>query len=55
MVEFVPGMGHADIALSEIANGKLAYESTLGQNGKTPEDVVQFPGVIVKKNAKKAA
>ena len=55
LVEFVPGMGHADIALSEIANGKLAFESTLGQNSKPPEDVVQFPGVIVKKNAKKAA
>lgn len=55
LVEFVPGMGHADIALTEIANGKLAYESTLGQNGKTPQEVVQFPGVIVTKNTKKAA
>ena len=24
LVEFAPGMGHADIALTEIANGKLA-------------------------------
>jgi len=55
LVEFVPGMGHADIALTEIANGKLAYESTLGQNSKTPQEVVQFPGVIVTKNTKKAA
>ena len=55
MVEFVPGMGHADIALSEIASGKLTFESTLGQNGDTPVDVVQFPGVIVKKTTKKAA
>ena len=55
MVEFVPGMGHADIALSEIASGKLTYESTLGQKGDTPAEVVQFPGVIVKKTAKKAA
>lgn len=55
LVEFVPGMGHADIALTEIANGKLSYESTLGQNGKTPQEVVQFPGVIVTKNTKKAA
>jgi DNA-directed RNA polymerase subunit omega len=55
MVEFVPGMGHADIALSEIANGKLTFESTLGQNGDTPVEVVQFPGVIAKKAAKKAA
>jgi DNA-directed RNA polymerase subunit omega len=47
LVEFVPGMGHADVALSEIANGKLTFESTLGQNGNTPAEVVQFPGVIV--------
>jgi DNA-directed RNA polymerase subunit omega len=46
LVEFVPGMGHADVALSEIANGKLTYESTLGQNGNTPVEVVQFPGVV---------
>jgi DNA-directed RNA polymerase subunit omega len=55
LVEFGPGMGHADVALTEIANGKLSYESTLGQNSKTPEEVVQFPGVIVTKNTKKAA
>ncbi len=55
LVEFVPGMGHADIALSEIANGKLTYESTFGQNGNTPEEVVQFPGVITGKKTKKAA
>ena len=36
LVEFAPGLGHADVALSEIAAGKLAFESTLGlgQNGK---------------------
>jgi DNA-directed RNA polymerase subunit omega len=55
MVEFVPGMGHADIALSEIANGKLTFESTSRQNGKTPEELVEFPGVIVSKKTKKAA
>lgn len=55
LVEFVPGMGHADIALSEIANGKLTFESTLGQNANAPADVVQFPGVIVGKKTKKAA
>ena len=31
MIEFVPGMGHADIALAEIASGKLTFESTFGQ------------------------
>jgi DNA-directed RNA polymerase subunit omega len=58
LVEFVPGLGHADIALTEIANGKLTYESTFGQNGtQAPAEVVQFPGVIVSKKVpkKKAA
>ena len=56
LVEFAPGMGHADIALTEIANGKLTYESTFGQNGNaTPAEVVQFPGIIVSKKVKKAA
>ena len=55
LVEFVPGMGHADVALSEIATGKLTFESTLGQNGNTPKEVVQFPGIIVSKKTKKAA
>jgi DNA-directed RNA polymerase subunit K/omega len=56
LVEYAPGLGHADIALTEIANGKLGYESTFGQNGKeAPAQVVQFPGIIVNKKAKKAA
>ena len=57
LVEFAPGLGHADVALTEIANGKLSYESTLGQNGKNaaPAEVVQFPGVIVEKKTKKKA
>ena len=32
MVEFIPGLGHADIALSEIAGGKLSFELTLNQS-----------------------
>jgi len=53
LVEFVPGLGHADIALSEIAAGKLAFESTLGQNGKNAAaQVVEFPGIIVEKKTK---
>ena len=56
MVEFVPGLGHADIALSEIAAGKLSFESTLNQNGKDgAPQVVEFPAVVVKKPKKKAA
>jgi DNA-directed RNA polymerase subunit omega len=58
LVECAPGLGHADIALTEIANGKLVFESTLGQNGKDDAaQVVQFPGIIVAKTTpkKKAA
>ena len=56
LVEFVPGMGHADIALTEIATGKLAFESTSNDNGTAPSvEVVQFPGVIVTKKVKQAA
>jgi DNA-directed RNA polymerase subunit K/omega len=59
MVEHAPGLREADIALMEIAAGKLTFESTVGQNGNagSPE-VVQFPGIIVAKKAspkKKAA
>jgi DNA-directed RNA polymerase subunit K/omega len=55
LVEHAPGLGHADIALTEIASGKLTFESTFGQNGKVPAEVVQFPGIIVGKTKKKAA
>jgi len=55
-VEFVPGLGHADVALTEIANKKLTYESTFGHNGKVEAaEVVQFPRIIVSNKAKKAA
>jgi DNA-directed RNA polymerase subunit omega len=56
LVESVPGFGHADIALSEIATGKLTFESTLNQNGKAvTTQVVEFPAVVVAKPKKKAA
>jgi DNA-directed RNA polymerase subunit K/omega len=56
MIEFVPGLGHADIALSEIAAGKLSFESTLNQNGTdAATQVVEFPAIVVKKPKKKAA
>jgi len=56
MVEFVPGLGHADIALSEIAAGKLSFESTLGQNGQdAATHVVEFPGIVIEKKTKKRA
>jgi DNA-directed RNA polymerase subunit omega len=56
MVEFVPGLGEADIALSEIAAGKLRFESTLTQsNADAATQVVEFPGIRVAKAKKKAA
>ena len=57
LVEFAPGLREADIALTEIANGKLAYESTFGQNGSAGSpQVVPFPKIIatVKKTRKAA-
>jgi hypothetical protein len=53
MVEFVPGQGHADIALSEIAAGKLTFEVILEKDA-APQ-VVKFPAVVVKKPKKRAA
>ena len=56
MVEFTPGLGQADIALSEIAAGKLSFESTLNQSGTdATTQVVEFPGIRVAKAKKKAA
>ena len=55
LVEFAPGLGHADIALTEIANGKLEFEFNSGENGNMPAQVVEFPGVIASKKSKKAA
>jgi DNA-directed RNA polymerase subunit omega len=52
LVEFAPGLGFADIALSEIGTKKLSYESTLGQNGKDAlAQIVPFPGTSVSKKA----
>jgi DNA-directed RNA polymerase subunit omega len=56
MVEFVPGLGHADIALSEIAGGKLGFELTPDQSRiDAAKQVVEFPGIHVAKAKKKAA
>jgi DNA-directed RNA polymerase subunit omega len=54
LVENTIGLREADIALTEIIQGKLTYESTFGQNGKDQtSEVVVFPGII--KTKKKAA
>ncbi len=50
LVEFAPGLGFADIALREIGEGKMTYESTLQQNGKeAAAQVLQFPGTAAVK------
>jgi len=57
LVEYAPGLREADIALTEIANGKLTFESTFGQNGtaEVAAKVVLFPSVTASKKAKRAA
>ena len=57
LVEYAPRLREPDIALAEIANGKLTFESTFGQDGtaEAPARVVLFPEVTSSKNAKKAA
>ena len=56
LVVCAPGLREADIALTEIANGKLTFESTFGQNGtaEPPARIVLFPDVAESKKAKKA-
>jgi len=56
LVVCAPGLGAADIALTEIANGKLTFESTFGQNGtvEAPARIVLFPYAAESKKAKKA-
>ncbi len=51
MVEVAPGLLAADIALTEIIEGKLAFESTFGE--KEEERVVEFPGIL--RGSKRAA
>ena len=57
LVACAPGLREADIALTEIASGKLTFESTFGENGtaEPPARIVLFPSVTATKKAKKAA
>jgi DNA-directed RNA polymerase subunit omega len=56
MVEFTPGLGQADIALSEIAAGKLSFQSILNPSGiDAATQVMEFPGIRVAKAKKRAA
>ena len=59
LVVCAPGLREADIALTEIASGKLTFESTFEKKENAAlAEVVEFPKVIVAKKAvakKKAA
>ena len=56
LVVCAPGLREADIALTEIASGKLTFESTFSQNGtaEPPARIVLFPVVAESKKAKRA-
>ena len=46
LVQVPPGMDAADIALTEIINEKLTFESTFSKDA-TNAPIVQFPGIVV--------
>ena len=56
LVVCAPGLREADIALTEIASGKLTFESTFGPNGNAEPSarIVLFPVVAESKKAKRA-
>jgi DNA-directed RNA polymerase subunit omega len=51
LVEFAPGMGLADVALTEVISGKLTYESTLKQPELEAPNVVPFAASSAKAKA----
>ena len=55
LVEFAPGLGLADVALTEIANGKLTFEPISKDPVVVEGEIVPFPEIIAKKGKKKAA
>jgi len=55
MVGDTIGLGYADIALTEISQGKLGFEFRSSDNAAGQAEVVEFPGVITTGNRKKAA
>jgi DNA-directed RNA polymerase subunit omega len=50
LVQVPPGMHAADVALSEIIEEKLGFESIFGKD-EADAPIMQFPGVIVGKKA----
>jgi DNA-directed RNA polymerase subunit omega len=52
LVQFPPGMGLCDIALSEVGQSKLTFESTPGSNSKLePAPIALFPDAGTGKKA----
>lgn len=53
LIEVPPGMGLSDVALSEIAAGKLSSESTAAIAGTddTETPIIAFPSAVAKKRA----
>ena len=52
LVQFPPGMGLCDIALSEVGQKKLTFESTPGDDSKVePAPIALFPSVDARKKA----
>jgi DNA-directed RNA polymerase subunit omega len=51
LVTVMPGLGFADIALTEIVDGKLTFESTIEQPAVEAAEakVLEFPGVPPRK------
>ncbi len=50
LIAFVPGMGLADVALTEVIEGKLTFESTLDRRAQ-PESTKVVPFPITTKQA----
>ena len=52
LIEAPPGMGFADLALSEVIAGKLSYEDAPGIKPDTSfVPIVSFPGTLPEKKA----
>jgi DNA-directed RNA polymerase subunit omega len=52
LVQFPPGMGLCDIALSEVGQRKLTFESTPGDDSKLePAPIALFPSLDARKKA----
>jgi len=51
LISVPPGMGLADVALSEIAANKLSSEAIVPVVPEIPADIISFPAVTPRKKA----